>query len=116
MNDLCGIDMLPEMRDAGVSCLKIVGRLKSAQYVANTVAAYRMALDSLDEPDAVQEKILQEAHRLLDEAMGRKRSSGYLLSEKPSEAITLPNPATAAGCWAGSRECNKNEPGTVRTS
>ena len=88
MNDLCGIDMLPEMRDAGVSCLKIEGRLKSAQYVANTVAAYRMALDSLDEPDAVQEKILQEAHRLLDEAMGRKRSSGYLLSEKPSEAIT----------------------------
>ncbi len=88
MNDLCGIDMLPEMRDAGVSCLKIEGRLKSAQYVANTVAAYRMALDSLDEPDAVQEKILQEAHRLLDEAMGRKRSSGYLLSKKPSEAIT----------------------------
>ncbi|RWX52462.1 Collagenase-like protease, PrtC family [Candidatus Electrothrix marina] len=88
MNDLCGIDMLPEMRDAGVSCLKIEGRLKSAQYVANTVTAYRMALDSLDEPDAVQEKILQEAHRLLDEAMGRKRSSGYLLSEKPSEATT----------------------------
>ncbi|MCI5168697.1 MAG: U32 family peptidase, partial [Candidatus Electrothrix sp. GM3_4] len=88
MNDLCGIDVLPEMRDAGVSCLKIEGRLKSAQYVANTVAAYRMALDSLDEPDAVQEKILKEAHRLLDDAMGRKRSSGYLLSEKPSEAIT----------------------------
>jgi putative protease len=88
MNDLCGIDMLPEMRAAGVSCLKIEGRLKSAQYVANTVTAYRMALDSLDEPDAVQEKILQEAHRLLDEAMGRKRSSGYLLSKKPSEATT----------------------------
>ncbi|WP_339135593.1 MAG: peptidase U32 family protein [Candidatus Electrothrix sp. GW3-4] len=88
MNDLCGIDMLPAMRDAGVSCLKIEGRLKSAQYVANTVAAYRMALDSLDKPDAVQEKVLREAHRLLDEAMGRKRSSGYLLSKKPPEAIT----------------------------
>uniref|UniRef100_UPI0040560A80 peptidase U32 family protein n=1 Tax=Candidatus Electrothrix sp. TaxID=2170559 RepID=UPI0040560A80 len=88
MNDLCGIDMLPEMQAAGVRCLKIEGRLKSAQYVANTVAAYRMALDSLDEPDAVQEKILQKAHRLLDDAMGRKRSSGYLLSEKPAEAIT----------------------------
>jgi putative protease len=88
MNDLCGIDMLPELRAAGVRCLKIEGRLKSAQYVANTVAAYRMALDSLDEPDAVQEKILQKAHGLLDDAMGRKRSSGYLLSEKPGEAIT----------------------------
>ncbi|MCW5212541.1 U32 family peptidase [Desulfobulbus sp. TB] len=88
MNDLCGIDMLPEMRAAGVSCLKIEGRLKSAQYVANTVAAYRMALDSLDEPEAVQEKILWQAHQLLDEAMGRKRSSGYLLSERPVEATT----------------------------
>ncbi|WPD23579.1 MAG: peptidase U32 family protein [Candidatus Electrothrix scaldis] len=88
MNDLCGIDMLPAMRDAGVTCLKIEGRLKSAQYVANTVAAYRMALDSLDKPDAIQDEILQESHRLLDEAMGRKRSSGYLLSEKPAEVIT----------------------------
>jgi putative protease len=88
MNDLCGIDMLPEMRAAGVRCLKIEGRLKSAQYVANTVAAYRMALDSLDEPETVQEKILWQAHQLLDEAMGRKRSSGYLLSERPVEATT----------------------------
>lgn len=88
MNDLCGIDTLSALRDAGVSSLKIEGRLKSAQYVGNTVAAYRMTLDSLDKPDTIQEKILQEAHRLLDEAMGRKRSSGYLLSEKPTEAIT----------------------------
>jgi len=87
MNDLCGVDVLPALREAGVSCLKIEGRMKSAQYVANTVAAYRMALDSIDESDEEQERILREAHKLLDEAMARKRSTGYMLTEKPAEAI-----------------------------
>ena len=88
MNDLCGIDVLPDLRAAGVACLKIEGRMKSARYVANTVAAYRMALDCMDAPDDEQERVLREAHRLLDEAMARKRSSGYMLTDKPLEAIT----------------------------
>jgi len=88
MNDLCGVDFLPALRDAGVSCLKIEGRMKSARYVANTVAAYRMALDSMDEPVEEQDRVLREAHKLLDEAMARKRSSGFLLADRPTEAIT----------------------------
>ncbi len=88
MNDLCGVDFLPALRDAGVSCLKIEGRMKSARYVANTVAAYRMALDSMDEPVEHQDRILREAHKLLDEAMARKRSSGFLLADRPTGAIT----------------------------
>jgi putative protease len=88
MNDLCGVDMLPALREAGVTCLKIEGRLKSARYVANTVAAYRMALDCMDLPDEQQEHILRKAHTLLDGAMARNRSTGYLLSEQPNEAIS----------------------------
>ena len=88
MNDLCGVDVLPELRQAGVSCLKIEGRMKSAQYVANTVAAYRMAIDCIDKEDEEQDKILREAHRLLDDAMARKRTSGFLLSSTPAQAIT----------------------------
>lgn len=88
MNDLCGVDMLPALRAAGVTCLKIEGRLKSARYVANTVAAYRMALDGMDLPDEEQDHILRKAHVLLDEAMARNRSTGYLLSEQPGGAIS----------------------------
>lgn len=47
--DLCGIADLARLRDAGVSSLKIEGRLKRAEYVAVTVAAYRRALDALYE-------------------------------------------------------------------
>ena len=45
--DLCGIDDLSRLRDIGVTSLKIEGRMKRAEYVAVTVAAYRRALDAL---------------------------------------------------------------------
>jgi putative protease len=43
--DLCGIDQVPGLLEAGVSCLKIEGRLKDAAYVAATTRAYRNAVD-----------------------------------------------------------------------
>lgn len=100
MNDLCAVDVLPELREAGVSCLKIEGRMKSAQYVANTVAAYRMALDCMDAPDQEQEQVLQQAHTLLDDAMARKRTSGFLLTASPAEAIS-PDQSGSSGQLLG---------------
>ena len=47
--DLCLLDDLARLRDAGVASLKIEGRLKRAEYVAVTVAAYRRALDAIFE-------------------------------------------------------------------
>lgn len=47
--DLCGIGDLARLREAGVASLKIEGRMKRAEYVAVTVAAYRRALDALYE-------------------------------------------------------------------
>ncbi len=43
--DLSGLDMLPELVQAGVSCLKIEGRLKTPEYVANVTRVYRDAID-----------------------------------------------------------------------
>jgi len=43
--DLAGLDVLPELVRAGVASLKIEGRLKSAEYVANITRVYRAALD-----------------------------------------------------------------------
>lgn len=44
--DLCLIELLPELLQAGVASLKIEGRMKSAYYVANVVRVYRAALDA----------------------------------------------------------------------
>jgi len=47
--DLAGLDVLPDLVKSGVACLKIEGRLKSPEYVANVTRVYRQALDGLME-------------------------------------------------------------------
>lgn len=45
--DLSGLAVLPDLVKSGVSCLKIEGRLKAPEYVANVTRVYREALDRL---------------------------------------------------------------------
>jgi putative protease len=45
--DLAGLEVLPELVAAGVSSLKIEGRLKSPEYVASITRVYRRALDRM---------------------------------------------------------------------
>jgi putative protease len=47
--DLAGLEVLPELIRAGVASLKIEGRLKSPEYVANITRIYRQALDQFSE-------------------------------------------------------------------
>lgn len=44
--DLCALERVPQMLEAGVRSFKIEGRLKSPAYVAATTRAYRRALDA----------------------------------------------------------------------
>ncbi len=44
--DMCMIDHLDDLMDAGVDCLKIEGRAKSAYYAAIVTGAYRHCLDA----------------------------------------------------------------------
>ncbi len=45
--DLSGLDVLPDLVRAGVTSLKIEGRLKSPEYVASITRVYRQALDKI---------------------------------------------------------------------
>jgi putative protease len=45
--DLSGLEVLPELVRAGVTSLKIEGRLKSPEYVASITRVYRQALDKV---------------------------------------------------------------------
>ena len=50
--DLCMIDHIPDLAEAGVYSLKIEGRMKSMYYVATVVTAYRAAIDAyLSDPE-----------------------------------------------------------------
>jgi len=43
--DLCGLEFIPDLIKAGVSCLKIEGRMKSPEYVATVTRIYRKYID-----------------------------------------------------------------------
>ena len=45
--DMCTIDHLQELMDAGIDCIKIEGRAKSAYYAAIVTGAYRHVLDDI---------------------------------------------------------------------
>ena len=65
--DMCMIDHLRELSEAGVNCLKIEGRAKSAYYAAIVTGAYRHALDDVAagrEPDPVwRDEVEHVSHR-----------------------------------------------------
>lgn len=45
LKDLCTLDILPEIIEAGVFSLKIEGRMKSAEYAAGVTSIYRKYVD-----------------------------------------------------------------------
>ncbi|MEH7300260.1 peptidase U32 family protein [Neobacillus drentensis] len=56
-NDICIIDELQEMLEAGVDSFKIDGILKSPEYILAVTKAYRKAIDLfVEDPDAYEDK------------------------------------------------------------
>ncbi len=84
-NDFSSIDMLPQLVEAGVAAFKIEGRMKSAEYVANVVSAYRMALDA---PAGSWDAALAEAKDLIKLSLGRAPTRGFLASHTPTDIAT----------------------------
>ena len=56
LGDLCMIEHLAELKQAGVSCIKLEGRMKRAEYVAVVTRAYRDALDGADKAEISRHK------------------------------------------------------------
>lgn len=74
-SDFSAIELIPDLAEAGVMSLKIEGRMKSPEYVAAVVKAYRTVIDA----DPGNEKdAIRQAKEQLETAMGRKSSSGFL--------------------------------------
>lgn len=66
--DLCMIDHLKELKDAGVDSIKIEGRMKSIYYTAVITRAYRKQLDfiegiSKEDPKPYVDEIFKVSHR-----------------------------------------------------
>ena len=82
-NDLCMIEHIPEMMDAGICSLKIDGRAKSAYYVACVTAAYRRAIDFFHEHpgEMLPHEILEETEKMSHRAY----SPGFYFGGEPGQ-------------------------------
>ncbi len=82
--DLNLMPLLPQLADAGISSLKIEGRMKTEYYVAVVTGAYRRGLDLLAQGEDVFRAALPELLQELSCASHRESDTGFAL-DKPQE-------------------------------
>lgn len=108
--DLCTIDVLPELIEAGATSLKIEGRMKSPEYVKSVVGVYRQVLDRalawLEEASRAEldcgsieltgtplnPRATEAEHQILSEAFSRGFTTAYLEGQRGNEIMSYGRP------------------------
>ncbi|MBE5870242.1 MAG: U32 family peptidase [Lachnospiraceae bacterium] len=75
--DLCMIEHIPEMIDAGIDSFKIEGRMKTALYVATVARTYRKAIDALLESKEAYEEKLPWCREEISKCTYRQFTTGF---------------------------------------
>lgn len=86
--DLCMIEYIKELVDAGVTSFKIEGRMKSPYYVATVVNAYRRAIDDFNSGKPFDYKLLDE----LEKTSHRRYTTGFYFGAKDKEYLATSMP------------------------
>ncbi len=76
-NDMCMIEHLPELIDAGIYSFKIEGRMKSAYYAAAVTNAYRHALDAAEAGEPLSRIWVDEMEKISH----RKYCTGFYFGQ-----------------------------------
>ena len=93
MKDMCTIEMLPELIEAGIDSFKIEGRMKKPEYAAGVTAIYRKYID-LYEKNPNNYKVSEEDLQYLRSLYIRSEiMDGYYHKHNGSEMITIDSPA-----------------------
>ncbi|WP_405294613.1 peptidase U32 family protein [Algibacter sp. Ld11] len=79
--DLCTIDFLDEVFDAGIKVLKIEGRGRAPEYVAKVIKCYREAIDSIENGSYNKAEVISWM-QTLETVYNRGFWSGYYLGQK----------------------------------
>lgn len=86
--DLCMIDHIPELVEAGIDSFKIEGRMKTALYVATVARTYRMAIDDyFENPDKYRDNI-PKYKKLISQCTYRQYTTGFFFG-KPDETTQI---------------------------
>ena len=89
--DLCSLEFLPQLINAGVKCFKIEGRLKSPEYVATVTRIYRKYIDMVlnDEKYVVDQKDVLDLKQIFNRGCF---SSGHLANDANHDLVFKDKP------------------------
>ena len=90
LKDLCTLDILPDIIEAGVYSLKIEGRMKSPRYTAGVVSVYRKYVDQFLERGREGYRVTDEDRRMLLDLFDRGgQTEGYYRQHNGRDMIAL---------------------------
>ena len=86
--DLCMIEYIPQMLEAGIDSFKIEGRMKTALYVATVARTYRRAIDAALQGEEAFKQILPWAKEEISKCTYRQFTTGFYFG-KPDETTQI---------------------------
>ena len=89
--DLCMIEHIPEMIDAGIDSFKIEGRMKTALYVATVARTYRRAIDDYLESPELYQKNMPWYLDQISNCTYRQFTTGFYFGKPGEEAQIYDN-------------------------
>ena len=89
--DLCMVDHIPEMIDAGIDSFKIEGRMKTALYVATVARAYRKAIDDYRKDPKLYEANLDWYREEIAKCVNREFTTGFYFGRTDASAQIYEN-------------------------
>lgn len=114
MCDMCTVDLLPDLLDAGIASFKIEGRMKRPEYTAGVVHIYRKYMDLYQEKGRDGFSVTEEDRRILLDLYNRGGfSEGYYRQENGPSMMAFGRPnhrGTKAACMAGKSDAVALEP------
>ena len=84
--DLCMIEHIPELIDAGVDSFKIEGRMKTALYVATVARTYRKAIDDYKKDPALYEQNMEWYKEEIGKCTYREFTTGCYFGKPGADA------------------------------
>jgi len=96
-NDFCALPLIPELKKLRLAAFKIEGRMKSADYIAQVVKAYRLVMDA--PPERAQDAVAQ-AQEWLAQSPSRRLTKGFL-GDSPHAEVLTPHRSGSSGLWVG---------------
>lgn len=89
--DLCMVEHIPELMEAGIDSFKVEGRMKTALYVATVARTYRKAIDDYLESPELYKKNLSYYKEEIGKCTYRQFTTGFFFGKTDSDSQVYDN-------------------------